>query len=237
MKALPQSEHAYHPYNLNGEKLVINYANSQEGTEITEIITGADGYLKTPELAYGEYILIETSVPHNKEAAKPVLIKITGDSRSSQSLRYILDPNFEAKVKIYTKDIETGKTILKENGSFTITNKETGKLVTYKGWNLLEGSIEYGTNENPYETTRKGHIVTPMRLAVGNYEINQIKAPEGYVVNGYEGYSQNGEIKENPTPKTSFEIATNQMYYVDTLLEDNIIVTVQENKAQVGTLI
>ncbi len=236
MKQLPQSENAYHPYNLSKEEKVKNYGNKAEGEEIEEIISNAGGYLKSPELAYGEYIVIETSVPHNKEAVTPITIKVNIDSRELQSLKYITDPNFKAKIKIYTKDSKTGEIIRKGNAKFVIKNQATGKLVTYKGWNLLEGNVEYGTYEKPFETNKEGYIKTPMNLELGNYEIIQLEASEGYVLRGYEGYSENGETIKTPMGNVKFQIATNQIYYVDNERENNIIVVSQESQAQVGSI-
>lgn len=221
---------------MQGEQLVKNYANTQEGEEIGEIISNQTGYLKSPELAYGEYVVIETSVPHEKEAITPIMIKITEDSRQPQNLRYITDPNFTAKIKIYTKDTKTGQTILKDKAKFVIKNKDTGELLTYKGWTLLEGNVEYGTYERPYETNQKGNVTTPRNLGLGNYEIIQLQAPEGYVLNGYEGYSNQGETIKTPQGNVTIQIATNQIYFVDNEREGNILVGIQENQAQVGSL-
>jgi hypothetical protein len=236
LDVLPQGENVYYPYDLSGETLVTSYEKTSDGEKIEELVTGSTGYLKSPELAYGEYIVIETSVPNNFEAVTPIVVKITNDDRTSQNLRYVVDPNFETKIKIYTKDIETGNTILKGNAKFVIKNTDTGELVTYKGWTPLDGIVEYGTYEYPYETTRKGYLITPVTLGAGNYELIQLNAPNGYVLNGYEGYSENGEIIKTPASSVKFTISTNQVYFVDSELESNIIVTVQENKQQVGTL-
>ena len=235
-KQLPQSEHAYHPYNLAEENLVKDYSNTQEGEEIGEIVTNKNGYVKSPELAYGEYIVIETSVPHGKEAVIPITIKIENDSREPQSLRYVTDPNFKAKLKIYTKDSITKETILKENAKFVIKNKDTGELVTHKSWNLLEGNVEYGTYEKPFQTNKEGYIKTPMKLEIGNYELIQLQAPEGYVLSGNEGHSEEGNTIETPAGNVTIQIETNQIYYVDNDRESNIIVAIQENQAQVGTI-
>ncbi len=235
-KQLPQSEHAYHPYNLAKENLVKDYSNTQEGEEIGEIVTNKNGYVKSPELAYGEYIVIETSVPHGKEAVIPITIKIENDSREPQSLRYVTDPNFKAKLKIYTKDSITKETILKENAKFVIKNKDTGELVTHKSWNLLEGNVEYGTYEKPFQTNKEGYIKTPMKLEIGNYELIQLQAPEGYVLSGNEGHSEEGNTIETPAGNVTIQIETNQIYYVDNDRESNIIVAIQENQAQVGTI-
>ncbi len=236
MKQLPQSEHAYHPYDLKGENVVKNYANTQQGEEIEENISNQNGYLKSPELAYGEYIVIETSVPHNKEAILPITIKVTIDSREAQNLRYVTDPNFEAKIKVYAKDNKTGEVIQKGGTKFVIKDKETGNLLTYEGWNLLEGTVEYGTYERPFETNKEGYIKMPMKFKIGNYELIQLESPEGYILRGYEGHSENGETIKTPKENVNFKIETNQIYYVDNERENNIIVVNEENQAQVGSI-
>ena len=236
MQLLGQGKEAYYPYDLKGETTAKNYANHQEGQAIEELITRSSGYVRSPELAYGEYIVIETSVPHNKKAITPFVISIEIDSREAQSLKYVLDPDFKTKLKIYTKDMETKKTILKENAKFVIKNLDTDKLVTYKAWGPEVGSVEYGTYENPYKTGKKGYAITPVELPVGNYELIELNAPEGYVLNGYEGYSENGETKPNAQSSIKFEIGTNQIYYVDSELEGDVMVVEQPNQAQVGTI-
>ena len=236
MKLLGQGKEAYYPYDLKGETRVKDYSNSQEGETTPEIISNNSGYVKSPKLAYGEYIVIETSVPHNKEAIVPFTITIETNDNEAQSLRYVVDPDFKSRIKIYTKDIETKQTILKDNAKFVVKNLDTGELVTYKTWSMLGGNVEYGTYETPYQTNKKGYTIVPNELGVGNYELIQLNAPEGYVLNGYEGHSENGEIVNTPEASVKFEIGTNQMYYVDNELNSNVIVTVEENKTQVGTL-
>lgn len=234
MQVLPQGENSYKPYNLSQETKAKNYVNAQEGQDIREIVTGQDGYALSEELAYGEYIVIETSVPHNYEAILPFAIKVETDSRTPQNLRYLLDLDFESKTKIYIKDMETKQTILKEDAKFVIKDTETGELVTSTGSGFL-GGIIFGTNENPHRTNENGNVITPMKLEAGNYELIQLDVPESYILSGYEGYSANGEILKTPQENVQFEIGTNQMYFVDED-ETNIIVAVQKNKAQVGTL-
>lgn len=236
METLPQVENGYRPYNLENEKLVKQYETNSNGEEIQEIITSQQGYFASPELAYGEYIVIETTVPYNKVEIKPFVVKIENDSREKQSLRYVLDKNFQTKIKVYTKDMTTNKNILKQGSKFVIQNLETNELVTYKVWDPFSNVIEYGTYEKPFETNRQGYFITPMKLEAGRYKLIQVQSADDYVINGFEGYSENGETIKTPYAQVEFEISTNQMYYVDNELESNIIVQIQNNKPQVGSL-
>lgn len=235
MEKLPQTDTGYRPYNMEGESYVKNYAESSEGQDIEEMMTDSKGYLKSPELAYGEYIVIETNVPKEKSVIKPFVITIEKDSRIAQSLRYVLDENFTTRVKIYNKDMETKEDILKEGAQFVIENIETGRLETERVW-TQNGYAEIGTYENPYITSGEGYLITPMELGVGKYRIIQIEAVEGYVRNGYEGYAKNYEIIMDTQPEVEFEISTDKVYYTDSYLEEIVIIEEVENKAQVGTL-
>ncbi len=235
MEKLPQDEKAYYPYNINEETAKL-YDNITQGENIQEKYTNKDGYLASPELPYGEYVIVETTVPHNLEPIIPFLVKVENDSRELQNLKYVLDENFTTRIKIYNKDIETKQTILKSGAKFVIQNKETGKLMTYKTWTAEDGNIEQGTYENPFETNRLGYTITPMELPVGKYRVIQVQAPDGYVKNGYEGHGENQELVMEPEEEIEFEIATNQIYYLDTVFDKNTIVIEEPNKQQVTSL-
>lgn len=236
MQQLPQGEKVYYPYNVEKETFIVNYANTPVGEQITPLISDDRGYIKSPELAYGEYIAIETGTPKEFKPAKPFKIVVQNDVREMQNLRYIIDDNFTTKLKIYTKDIQTKQTILKGGAKFVIQNTKTQQLLTNTVINSAGEKIEVGSLEHPYQTNRNGFLITPIELGVGKYKLIQVEATNGYVKNGYEGYAQNHEEIKEPLPPVEFEISTNAIYYVDNYLESNIIVTTQENKQQVGTL-
>lgn len=232
---LPGNDKVYHPYTLSEEKYVIDYSESPEGKEITERVTDENGYLVSPELAYGEYIIIETSVPRAQEAAKSFVIKVEEDSREPQKLRFITDNDFRSRIKLYIKDSENGKTILNKETYFRIKDLGSGAYITQRGWDGKK-YVQYGTDKNPYVTNEEGYLITPMQLEIGKYQIEEVKAPEGYVINGEEGSSINGEIVKNPKEKVIFEVKSNAIYYMDEYLGKYIIVVEQENDATVGEI-
>ena len=232
----PSENGVYHPYNLEGEEKVKNYENGEEGEEIEELKTGKDGKVRSPKLAYGEYIILETSVPVEKQTARPFIVTIEENKEEAQKIRYIIDPDFKTKIKINKKDKETKQNVIGKNAKYVIRNLETGKLETKKTWVPLEGYIEQGTEENPYETGTLGYLITPVELGIGKYQIEEQEAPEGYVLNGYEGKTQEGRLVEEKQGKIQFEVIGNAAYHIDEYLGETIIVQNQENQAQVGTI-
>ena len=235
-QVLPGDDKVYHPYNLSSETLVKDYSNSSQGETIQEIRTNDKGYLKSPELAYGEYVAIETSVPRKQDTASPVVVKIEQDSKTLQDLRFVRDNNFRTKVKIYIRDVQTSQTILNKNIKYVIRNIDTQEYMTHKIWVPNEGYVEYGTPDKPFEAQKTGFIITPMKLEVGQYEVIEITAGEGYTTNKFEGTSVNGQTQLNSRDNIRFEIRTNTAYYTDTYLGDYIIVVNETNKSVVGDI-
>ena len=235
-QVLPGDNKVYHPYNLSTETLVKDYSNLTQGETIQEIRTNDKGYLKSPELAYGEYVAIETSVPRKQDAASPIVVKVEEDSRTLQDLRFVKDDNFRTKVKIYIRDVQTSKTILNKNIKYIIRNIDTQEYMTQKIWVPNEGYVEYGTPDKPFEAQKTGFIITPMKLEVGQYELIEITAGEGYTTNKFEGTSVNGQTQFNSRDNIRFEIRTNTAYYTDTYLGSYIIVVNETNKSVVGDI-
>lgn len=232
---LPGDNEVYHPYHSNSESYVKDYSNNVEGTDITEIRTDQKGYMRSPELAYGEYIVLETSVPRRQEVAKPFLIKVEEDSREPQQLRFVMDKDFKTRVKIYTKDSNTKNIIEDKTAYYVIKNEETGNYMTKMQWSGIK-FIEQGTLENPFVSKKDGYFITPMELPIGKYVLEQVHSSEGYVLNGKEGYPQNGDIVWTPREQIKFEVASNQVYYMDHYLGRYIIVLEQENEEALGSI-
>ena len=182
---LPGNEIVYYPYSLEEEHLVKDYEQTTNGIDITEIMTTESGYLQSPKLAYGEYIILETSVPREQKVATPFLVAIEEACDELQELRFIIDKDFKTKVKIYTNDQKTGNAILGKHIEYVIRNTQTGNLMTVKGLDQNQNIVEYGTEENPFRVLNTGYFLTPMELPIGKYVLEQQMAGEGYVKDVY----------------------------------------------------
>lgn len=214
------NEQVYYPYKLDKEIKVINYEKSPEGENIEELITDENGYLKSPKLAYGEYIVIETSVPRSQDSAEPFVVEIQEDSEEPQDLRIIIDKNFRSKIKLYVKDKSTNEDIINNHSEYVIRNAKTRELQT----NIVkEGdkSIKYGTIENPFIVGETGNLVIPIKLEVGEYIIEQVTAPIGYAKNWNKMMVQENII---------VNIRSNTAYYVDKETGDYVTVVNQMNE-------
>ena len=64
----------------------------------------------------------------------------------------------------------------------------------------------FGTEENPYRITPEGYFITPLKMQIGEYELREVEAPEGYILQGNEQKIENGEITDTPKEAVRFKI-------------------------------
>lgn len=122
---------------------------------------------RTEEGSSAENLLIWT---HNGEKHMQVLS--TG-SASPPEFFLRLKTDVPAEVTVEKKDAETGKTILAEHVQYKIRSLDLDRYLS-DGMKEPEGTV--------YETDRDGRVVLPMKLQQGSYQLEEIKAPKGYVV-------------------------------------------------------
>ena len=175
---------------------------------VTEMFSDEDGYFCTPELPYGQYILVETTVPEGKKQADPLLISITKDSALPQPLRYIGNETLETYVRIKKTDrdsLEPGfHTVLKPGVQYRLRLLSPVSDFDSRDWHVDDDGflwyynptldVMYGKEDAPfavkclYEDGRivDAYIEFDQRLPFGEYELTEVTAPEGFVLSGYE---------------------------------------------------
>ena len=80
-------------------------------------------------------------------------------------------------IKAVKVDEETGKTVLLPDASFRIHNVETGEYVGHWVWFPLPHYVD------TYTTDETGTVMTADVLEAGEYELVEIEAPYGYILN------------------------------------------------------
>ena len=223
-------EEVYHPYQIQ-EETAREYTEEGYYNNIAEIRTDAEGHMQSSRLAYGEYIIIETSVPRKQDNVTPFIVQVTEDSEEPQHLGFVIDKNFRTKLKIYVKDANTTQNIINNHSEYVIKNAKTNELQTYQ-----EGNITYGTRETPFVVGNDGYIETPMKLEIGEYILEQITAPNGYVKTGEEGFSKDGQIQKRPREQLKINVRSDITYHIDQNTGDYIIVAIQNNEPVVGNI-
>ena len=221
-------------YDFSNEQTALDYTNKTQGENIPEIFTDSSGYLLSSELAYGQYIVYESTVPEERVEIKPFFVTIEEDSRTPKKLRVFYDAEFTAKIQVVKKDSKTNKIVLKANAKYRILNKETNQYV--EQWITYPSKLLLGTAENPYSTDETGTMTTPLTLSVGEYELQEVTAPDGYVLSGHEGKSQQGVYTAMPKENVSFKVSKTMVMEFDEDTQEAIMKVEQYNEEQVGSL-
>ena len=137
------------------------------------LTTNADGYAKSIELPYGTYLVKETKTPKDLYKTADFEVKITEDSRTPQAWRTLNDAPFKAYIRFIKKDKESGEIVLLPGVTFKIRKAGTEEYVEQKVGD--KRISEFVTDET-------GTVTTPLMLKYGDYEVTEIKAPEGYLI-------------------------------------------------------
>ena len=151
------------------------------------MFTDKKGYLCSPELPYGKYVCIESTIPENMEEIQPFLVTIDEDSREPQVWRVFNDRPMQFYFKIIKKDAQTELPILKNSAHYKIYDVEKKKYVTMKVRYPKPETIEV------FETNEEGYLLTPEPLKMGTYRIEEVKSPELFVQTGFEQVLKKGE--------------------------------------------
>lgn len=229
-------------YDFTNEQVAVTYSNGQ-AIPVPELITDAKGYAISPELAYGLYVVDESTVPENLKKIHPFLINVGKDSREPMQWKIFDDRPFEFLLKIIKKDAQTGNTVLKAGASYKIYDCEKEEYV--------EQVIQYPKREkiSMFTTNDEGYLVIPGELKRSTYRIEEVTAPQGFVRQGseislYDGEevlsaletSATGEYKENPKEIITITVSSNTAYQIDPDTGAVIVEVEQPNDEQVGSL-
>ena len=142
------------------------------------MFTDEKGYACSIPLPYGTYIVRETTTPHNYKPVEDFEITIHENNPDKpQVWKVLLDKEFSAKLKIIKKDDETKKPVLVAGTEFKIYDLDHKKYV--------EQVTTYPTVtvHKSFFTDSQGYLILPKHLEIGHYRIEEVTAPDGYVVN------------------------------------------------------
>ena len=181
-----------------------DYANGQgdgwvpTGVEneyiLSEIFTNEEGILRVTGLPYGQYLVVETTLPKDLFQADPFVVTV--DSAAPQSVMCqpdgsvttpsnscmtytVLNEELEGYLQLIKIDAETGKPVKIADTAFQIYKIEADGTET-----LLEmpdpDSGDATAKTSTFYTDADGYLKMSEKLPLGRYRVVEIEGPEGF---------------------------------------------------------
>ena len=178
----------------NGQGLGWVPTNNAQEYRLSEIFTNEKGILRVQGLPYGQYIVVETTVPKDVFQAEPFLINVNASSPQSSftvpagsittpSGSYItyniLDEELEGYLQLVKIDIETSKPVKIADTAFNIYYIAEDGHETLVEMNDPKSGNAWAKTSTFY-TDSNGEMKTPEKLPLGKYRIVEIEGPRGY---------------------------------------------------------
>ncbi len=161
---------------------------------LSELFTNEEGVIRVTGLPYGQYLVVETTLPKDLFQADPFVVTV--DSAAPQSVMCqpdgsvttpsnsymtynVLNEELEGYLQLIKIDAETGKPVKIADTSFQIYKIEADGTET-----LLEmpdpDSGNTTTKTSTFYTDADGYLKTPEKLPLGRYRVVEVEGPEGF---------------------------------------------------------
>ena len=208
-KTIPYEGAGFEIYDSNGQKISMTFAYPTP-TTIDTFYTNSEGYLITPEvLPYGEYSLVEVQAPVGYVLdSTPVSFTVSADNAEEENALTVIKVRKENTAQkgkisvrktgdIFTSVATASSAYTNENGEMIVNpttytpvfadgdlSDAVFQVIAVEDIVTLDGTTrayagdvvsEITTDENGYGETEP--------LYLGKYEVREIKAPYGYVLN------------------------------------------------------
>ena len=176
---------------------------------LAEMFTNDEGIFRVEGLPYGQYLVVETTIPKDVFQCDPFIVTVDANSPqsrftvpagsvttpSSNYMTYnILDEELEGYLQLIKTDTETGKAVKIANTAFALYRlDEKDRKTRISMIDPASGSASKKTDV--FYTDADGLMKTPEKLPLGRYLIEELQGPEGYYNDP--AYSVEFEIKSD----------------------------------------
>ena len=152
-----------------------SYDNARD-IERDYLVTDANGYAMTKALPYGVYVLEQVKGKEGYEIKGPITFEIDGtESLVNPPPLTLSDQPILYRLKFIKTDSETGKVITLSNASFKLKDAN-GEYVKQTVYYPREQVIDTFTTDDT------GSVTLPETVTWGLYFVEEVKAPEGYLI-------------------------------------------------------
>lgn len=177
--------------------------------KLGEMFTNDEGVFRVEGLPYGQYLIVETTIPKDVFQCDPFIVTVDANSPQSRFtvpagcvttatnnyMTYnVLDEELEGYLQLIKNDTETGKAVKIANTAFALYRlDEKDRKTRISMIDPASGSASKKTDV--FYTDADGLMKTPEKLPLGRYLIEELQGPEGYYNDP--AYSVEFEIKSD----------------------------------------
>ena len=181
---------------------------------LTELYTNEEGVIRVEGLPYGQYLVVETTIPKDVFQCDPFIVTVSKDSPQSRFtvptgsvttatnnyMTYnVLDEELEGYLQLIKTDTETGKAVKIANTAFALYKlDDKGSKTRISMIDPASGNATKKTDV--FYTDADGLMKTPEKLPLGRYLIEELQGPEGYY--------------NDPAYSVEFEITSERVWQV-----------------------
>ena len=161
---------------------------------LAEMFTNDEGIFHVEGLPYGQYLVVETTIPKDVFQCDPFIVTVDANSPQSSFtvpagsittpsgsyMTYnILDEELEGYLQLVKIDIETGKPVKIADTAFNLYYIAEDGCETLVEMNDPKSGNAWAKTSTFY-TDSNGEMMTPEKLPLGKYRIVEIEGPRGY---------------------------------------------------------
>lgn len=174
-----------------------------------EMFTNDEGIFRVEGLPYGQYLVVETTIPKDVFQCDPFIVTVDANSPQSRftvpagcvttatnnyMIYNVLDEELEGYLQLIKTDTETGKAVKIANTAFALYRlDEKDRKTRISMIDPASGSATKKTDV--FYTDADGLMKTPEKLPLGRYLIEELQGPESYFNDS--AYSVEFEIKSD----------------------------------------
>lgn len=152
-----------------------SYESARE-FERDHIVTDKNGYAMTKALPYGIYTIRQTKGKDGYEIKGPIDVQVTGtENLVNPPIVILSDQPIRYRLRFIKTDAETDKIITLAHASF--------KLKDANG-DYIKQKVYYPTGReiDTFTTDETGSVTLPETVIWGLYRLEEVQAPEGYLI-------------------------------------------------------
>ena len=173
--------------------------------QLAEIFSNDTGTIRVQGLPYGQYLVVETTIPKDVFQAQPFIVDIdpTDESNPQSAManpkdavqtpsdsyqKYtVLDEEIEVYLRVTKIDEETGKPVVLPNTAFQIywMDEQGNHIYDENGHARLVTMTDttdplIPKNVDTFYTDDTGMLVLPEKLPLGHYRLVEVSGPDGF---------------------------------------------------------